>query len=207
MAKKILKIGLYLLLLMLVVPLSYNALTYINFDFQYSFLRLKQQAIATGWYLPAYYSHVLLGGLILMIGLFQLNSKARQKWRTAHRWGGYFYVAGILFFACPGGMVMSFFIGRGPVVLASFLTQGSLWFYFTYWAYRKIREGKISEHRKWMLRSYALTFAAVTLRVYIFVFSAFFDLSQPLGYAILSWLSWTPNLLVMNEYLRRNPVA
>jgi uncharacterized membrane protein YozB (DUF420 family) len=187
---------------LLALALAANALTYSNFDPQYGFLRLKQQAVATGWYLPAYYSHVLIGGIILVVGFFQLHPKSIQRLRKLHRTGGYIYVMGILFFAAPGGIVMSLFVDRGPWVLSSFLLQGSLWFLFTALAFDRIRKKDIAAHRAWMWRSYALTFAAITLRIYIFISSYSYNLSVPQAYAALAWLSWVPNLLLAELYLR-----
>lgn len=195
-------IGVFVVVL-LAVALAYNALSYINFDPHYGFLRLKQAAIATGWYLPGYYSHVLLGGLILVIGLFQVIPVSRRKFPRLHRYLGYIYVIGILAFAAPGGLLMSFFIDRGPFVLASFVLQATLWFYFTAMAFDRIRKRDIIAHRAFMWRSYALTFAAITLRVYIFLTSWSFDLSQPEAYAVLAWLSWVPNLIVVEVFIRR----
>lgn len=192
------------LVVVLAITLAFNALSYINFDSSYGFLRLKQQAIATGWYLPFYYSHVLIGGLILVTGLFQLHPASQTRFRKTHRALGYFYVMGILFFAAPGGLVMSLFIGRGPLVLASFFVQSVLWFYCTAMAFDRIRKRDIVAHRHWMWRSYALTFAAITLRVYIFFVSWSYDLSQPQAYATLAWLSWVPNLLVAEWLIRRD---
>lgn len=191
------------IVLLLAVSLAFNALSYINFDSGYGFLRLKQQAIATGWYLPFYYSHVLIGGIILVTGLFQLHPLSQKKFRRMHRALGYFYVMGILFFAAPGGLIMSLFIGRGPLVLASFLLQSVLWFYFTAMAFDRIRKRDVIAHRNWMWRSYALTFAAITLRVYIFFVSWSYDLHQPQAYATLAWLSWVPNLLVAEWFIHR----
>lgn len=193
----------YVIILVLAVSLAFNALTYINFDPHYGFLRLKEKAIATGWYLPFYYSHVLLGGLILLIGLFQIYPNSHKRFRKAHRVAGYVYVMGILFLSAPGGLVMSLFIGRGPFVLASFLLQSVLWFYFTAVAFNKIRQGKLREHQFYMWRSYALTFAAITLRVYIFFVSWSVDLSHASAYATLAWLSWVPNLLVAEWLIRK----
>lgn len=192
-----------LVIFLLVILLTANALTYFNFDFQYSFLRLKQDAIRTGWYLPFYYAHVLVGGLVLLAGFFQLQPASHRRFRRAHRVLGYFYVMGILLFAAPGGLVMSLFINRGPWVLMSFVIQSILWFYCTAVAFDHIRKQRIIEHKQWMQRSYALTFAAVTLRVYIFLFSNSYDLSQPESYATLAWLSWVPNLLAVEWYIRR----
>jgi Predicted membrane protein (DUF2306) len=190
------------LALLLALLLTVNTLTYLNFNPNYSFLRLKQAAISTGWYLPAYYAHVLFGGMILLSGFFQLFPGAQTRFPTTHRSIGYFYVMGILFFAAPGGLVMSFFIGRGPAVLASFLVQTILWFVFTALAFDRARKKQIAAHREWMWRSFALTFAAITLRVYIFAFSWKTDLSQPAAYAILSWLSWIPNLIFVELFLQ-----
>ena len=186
-----------IIVLLLAVLLAANALSYANFDAHYGFLKLKQQAIASGWYLPAYYSHVLISGLILVAGFFQLFPWSSGKFPRVHRALGYFYVTGILFFAAPGALGMSLFIGRGPWVLSSFLLQGVLWFYFTAVAFREIRKRNIAAHKRWMWRSYALTFAAITLRVYIFILSREVDLSRPEMYAALAWLSWVPNLVVV----------
>jgi hypothetical protein len=107
---------------------------------------------------------------------------------------------GILFLAAPGGLGISLLVDRGPVVLLSFLLQVSLWFYFTLVAFLKIKKGDVAAHELWMWRSFSLTLAAITLRVYIFFSSYYFDLSQPTAYAIIAWSSWLPNLLLV-EYL------
>jgi uncharacterized membrane protein YozB (DUF420 family) len=198
------KSSLYFALLLLAVPLSFNALTYLNLNSEYGFLRLKQDAIATGWYLPAYYAHVLIAAVILLIGIFQVNPTFGLRWRKTHRLLGKIYVGGILFFSAPGGLVMSMFINRGPVVQASFVLQCSLWFLFTWMAFVRIRQRDIPAHRQWMLRSFALTLAAITLRVYVFLSSWSFDLGQPTAYATIAWLSWVPNLLICEWYLRNS---
>jgi uncharacterized membrane protein YozB (DUF420 family) len=191
----------YIIVIALVFSLAYNAVSYINFDPDFGFLRLKEKAIATGWYLPFYYSHVLVAGIILVVGLFQIYPDSHTKFKIVHRIAGYVYVMGILFFAAPGGLVMSLFIDRGPWVLASFLVQSVLWFYFTATAFNKIRKGDITAHQHFMWRSYALTFAAITLRIYIFFTSWSVDLSQPSSYAALAWLSWVPNLFFVEGYI------
>ena len=192
----------FIALLLLEIPLAINALSYGNFDSNYGFLRLKQRAIETGWYLPAYYAHVLVAGLILLIGIFQLHPAWGLRWRKLHRTMGKLYVGGILFFSAPGGLIMSLFINRGPLVLASFLVQCGLWFMSTFMAYYFIRQGDVQAHRQWMLRSYALTLAAITLRIYVFLGSWSFELGQPVAYAVIAWISWVPNLLLCEWYLR-----
>ena len=54
---------------------------------------------------------------------------------------------------------------------------------------------RFADHERWMVRSFALTFAAVTLRLYI-------PAGQVLGldfmaaYRAIAWLCWVPNLVV-----------
>jgi hypothetical protein len=193
---------LYFFIFSLAAVLCFNALSYVNFDPAFGFLRLKEKAIATGWYLPFYYSHVLVGGIILMVGLFQVYPKSHKRFPFTHRIAGYVYVMGILFFAAPGGLVMSLFIDRGPWVLSSFIVQSVLWFYFTATAFSRIRSGDVTAHQHYMWRSYALTFAAITLRVYVFITSWSVDLTQPASYATIAWLSWVPNLLAIEWYIK-----
>jgi uncharacterized membrane protein YozB (DUF420 family) len=191
----------FLLLIILAVPLAINGLSYLNLDFDYRFLKLKQHAIATGWYLPAYYSHVLIASIILLVGIFQINTPWQQRWPMVHRSLGKVYVFGVLCFAAPGGFVMSLFIQRGEWVLASFILQGIAWIVSTYLAYHYIKKKEIQLHRNWMWRSYSITLAAITLRAYVFMSSWSLELSQPAAYATIAWLSWVPNLLVCELYI------
>lgn len=184
-----------LLVVLLGVALSVHTLSYLNFNSEYGFLKLKQDAILTGWYLPAYYSHIFVGGIVLVAGFFQFTQSIRIQFPRIHRSIGYIYIFGILFFAAPGGMVMAFFIDRGPIVLVSFILQCTLWFHFTSMGFRKVLARQFDEHEKWITRSYALTLAAITLRLYIFIASYWIDLGTPTAYGIFAWLSWVPNLL------------
>jgi hypothetical protein len=192
----------FFVLLALAVPLSINALSYINFDYTFGFLKLKRSAIETGLYLPAYYAHVIIAAIVLLVGFVQIHPKLGLRWKKMHRALGKIYIGGILFFSAPGALVMSFFIERGPMVLSSFVLQCLLWFIFTYLAYVKIRQGEIQSHRQWILRSFALTLAAITLRVYVFLSSWSYDLAQPEAYATIAWASWVPNLLICELYLK-----
>ncbi len=52
-------------------------------------------------------------------------------------------------------------------------------------------------HERWMIRSFALTFAAVILRIYL-PFAG--DLVT--GYTAIAWLCWIPNLVVAKIWIR-----
>ena len=70
-----------------------------------------------------------------------------------------------------------------------------LWLGTTGYGIQLARMGNIAAHREWMIRSFALTAAALTLRLLLGGFMA-------LGYDyhevshILAWACWVPNLLI-----------
>lgn len=74
------------------------------------------------------------------------------------------------------------------------------WIVATGLAVRFILRGEAIRHRRWMIRSFALTAAAITLRLYlplIFVFHWSFSIAYP----AIAWLCWIPNALAVELYL------
>ena len=124
---------------------------------------------------------------------------------------GKIYVFGVLFFAAPGAYVMTFFINRGTGVFISFLLQNTLWVTFTLYAWLLVRNRKIDEHIRMMRRSYALAFAAVTLRFYIWLFTVFGNgVGFENNYLIIAFLSWLPNLVIaelINHYGQKRLIS
>ena len=179
---------------------------YYDFKNDSSFLEIKRAAIKTGWYLPAFYCHIIGSSIILLVGFFQFSKKVYNN-RPLHKTLGKIYVFGVLFFSTPGAYIMTLFINRGPWVFVSFLMQNTLWVAFTLAAWLLIRKGNIDVHIKMMRRSYALAFGAVTLRFYIFMFTVFGNgVNFANNYIIIDFLSWVPNLLLVEaiNYYNRN---
>jgi len=172
-------------------------LQYWDFKHHSAFLEIKQAAVKTGWYLPAFYCHIIGSSIILLVGFFQFSKKVYNN-RPLHKALGKLYVFGVLFFAAPGAYVMTIFINRGKWVFVSFILQNTLWVAFTLAAWILIKNRRIDEHIKMMRRSYVLAFAAVTLRLYIFMFTVFGNgVGFANNYIIISFLSWVPNLLLV----------
>jgi len=142
----------------------------------------------------AAYLHLAGSGIALGIGPFQLNTRLRNRFLHIHRWMGRTYVVSVLL----GGVaafVLATMSQAGLPAHMGFGLLAVLWLFTTGNAYRHIRAGNRVSHRRWMIRSYALTFAAVTLRIYL-------PLSQVAGlpfdpaYQTIAWLCWVPNLIV-----------
>jgi uncharacterized membrane protein len=170
---------------------------YGNFKTNEGFLLLKQFAVKTGLYLPAFYAHIFGGSLILLVGFAQFSQRVYNN-RKLHRALGKVYVYGVLLFSAPGAYVMTFFIHRGPGVFVSFLIQNTLWVVTTAMAWRYAMQGNIPAHICMMRRSYGLAFAAVTLRLYIWLFTVLGNgVNFEHNYLIIAFLSWVPNLLLV----------
>lgn len=71
-----------------------------------------------------------------------------------------------------------------------------LWLATTAMAFLAVKKGEIVAHQNWMIRSYALCWAAVTLRLWLPVLQGVIGLDFIAAYLIVSWLCWVPNLVV-----------
>jgi uncharacterized membrane protein len=173
-------------------------------EFRPSFARVlfTERPVAT-------FVHLASGAVALAVGAFQVNSRLRARFPEAHRWLGRLYVIAVVI----GGVAAFSLALRAFGGLLTHLGFGLLavcWIGSTLSAYRHIRGGNWSAHQDWMLRSYALTFAAVTLRVYLPA-SLFAGVPFEAAYRAISWLCWVPNLLIVEWFMRsrrsRTPVA
>jgi uncharacterized membrane protein len=140
----------------------------------------------------------------LAVGPLQHNSRIRGRFLRLHRWLGRTYVLAVILGGGAALMLATASQGGVPAH-AGFGLLAVLWLTTTAVAYWEIRRGDQLSHRRWMTRSYALTFAAVTLRIYVPVSLA---VGLPFGpaYQTISWLCWVPNLVVA-EWLVLRPRA
>jgi hypothetical protein len=154
---------------------------------------------------PWLYIHVGCGGAALLIAPFQLWPRLRARQPQLHRWMGRAYVAAALV-GGVAGFLMALGSTAGPVASVGFGALAVLWFGTTAQAWRMARARRFVEHRRWMIRSFALIFAAVTLRLYLPVV-AVLGLDFPTSYRAISFLCWVPNLIVAEFYLARRRTA
>lgn len=148
--------------------------------------------------------HAGLASTALLVGPFQFISGLRARWPKLHRWMGRIYVAGCLG-AGVAGLPLAYGTDAGPIATAGFATLDIIWIAITAQALRLAMTGRYLEHRRWMIRSFALTFAAVTLRLYL-PFPPMMGYTFLAGYRAISWIAWVPNLMIVELYLRRSPM-
>lgn len=134
--------------------------------------------------------------MALLLGPFQFIKKLRNKYLKWHRRMGKAYLVSVLFLAGPSGLFMAFYAEGGLVASIGFSMMAIVWIFTTYMAYETIRKKNIEAHKAWMTRSFAMTFAAVTLRLYVPIASAVFHVPGHIVEASSAWVSWLPNLLM-----------
>jgi uncharacterized membrane protein len=155
---------------------------------------------------PWLFLHIGGGITALAVGPFQFSRVLRQGYLSWHRWMGRIYLAAVAI----GGvasfrMAMESFGGLPTHV--GFGMLALLWLTTTAMAYWRIKLRDIPSHREWMIRSFALTFAAVTLRVWLPLFVGALKLDFLQAYDTISWLCWVPNLLVAEVLIQQSRPA
>lgn len=143
--------------------------------------------------------HLGGGSLALVLGAFQVNRSFRERRRTLHRRLGALYLFGVVA-AGFAGLPLAAGSAGGKVAHIGFGACALCWLGTTLMGAWTIWSRDFGAHERWMLRSYAVTLAAVMLRIYL-------PLAQAAGvpfetaYPIIAWLSWLPNLLVVESWL------
>lgn len=141
------------------------------------------------------YTHAFASILALVLGPFQFSASLRKNHTQLHRWLGRIYLSVGVLVGGLSGLYMSQYAFGGPVAKLGFATLALFWLYTGFRAYFAVRRGAIDAHRKWMIRNFSLTFAAVTLRIYLPAsMAAGIDFS--LAYSIIAWVCWVPNVFI-----------
>jgi hypothetical protein len=140
--------------------------------------------------------HMLVAPVALLIGPFQFLPNLRARYPRLHRGSGRIYVAACVI-AGLGGLATAFHATGGTVAGFGFGLLAVLWIGVTLGAWRAAVQRRFQLHRLLMRFSYAMTCAAVTLRLQI-----------PIGFALgaesyatmspwLAYTSWIPNVIAV----------
>nr|WP_255294447.1 DUF2306 domain-containing protein [Bacillus cereus] len=173
--------------------------------FQTGLVKMKLMYISklsSFWYIMLFI-HITTSIVALVIGPFTLSTKFREKNINRHRIVGRIYMVGILL-GGVSGLYLAFYATGGLIAKLGFGLLSVFWLTSAYQALIRIKNKKIQDHRNWMIRNYSLTFAAVTLRIWLPLFILLFGLEQfERSYAVIAWLAWVPNLIIAELFIRQ----
>lgn len=180
---------------------------------QYGFVGLDKaglvvQKISFGEVLPDMWRimlsiHIATSIFALVLGPFLLLDSIRQKNKVLHKRMGYIYTAGVTG-GGVSGLYLAYYATGGLIAQLGFALLAISWLITVFLAVRAAIQRKIIQHQRWTMINYSLTFAAVTLRIWLGVFVLIFGTSDyETYYAYIAWICWVPNVLFMIFFLRR----
>jgi len=186
---------------------------YASFRDDVQFLQFKQPYIHNTVWKTSFYIHVFSAIIALFAGFTQFSSQFLKDHRLMHRLLGRIYVVDILVINFPAAMIMGIYANGEAVGKTAFILLDCLWFLFTWKAYSSARGRNFASHKDYMMRSYALTFSAITLRAWKLILSHSFVIDPMELYKIDAWMGFLPNLMVAEWMIRsrrprnREPIA
>lgn len=177
---------------------------YIPYNLDVGFLRIKQQYIDIDHWRTAFFIHVYASMWVLFAGFTQFSSGLLKNKPRLHRALGYIYLVDVLLITGPAGLIMGFYANGGLWSRVAFVLLAVLWMFFTAMALIKAKQKKFKAHRNYMIRSYALTLSALTLRAWKYAITNTMALPPMDVYRVVAWLGWVGNLLFAEYIIRKS---
>ncbi len=146
-------------------------------------------------------THITASAVALITGPFQFLRPLRRRYPVAHHWIGRIYLTACLVGGVAAGLIALFSAG-GLVAGFGFFVLAVAWLGTGALALTAVKRRDFRAHQRWMIRSFALTLAAVTLRIYL-PLAMIAGLDYSIAYSVIAWLCWVPNLLVAQLFVRR----
>jgi uncharacterized membrane protein len=152
--------------------------------------------------------HIAGGMITLVCGPLQFWTGLRRRSMTLHRAIGKLYLAGVAVGAFGGYWLAAYSVPHGFGVAIMFMSTA--WLFTTAAAYASILRGLVVVHQQWMIRSYIVTFAFVTIRLLIdnlpFITSRLGG-SLPERVINVVWVSWLVPLMVYEVWVLGKKLA
>ena len=200
------------------VPLAAVTVLFVVFSLPpYLSLDPARSRVPTPPAFPAHYpllvAHVIFGSVALLTAVLQVWPWLRQRHPVAHRRIGRVYVFGGVLPAGLLGLPVGAFSPFGPVARASNVLLALVWLAVTVTGYRMARRRRYADHRRWMIRSFALTTSIITNRVWAVAAYLLLAPQLPTTFhgdeglfastiaGLATWLGWVGTLLVAEWWL------
>jgi uncharacterized membrane protein len=133
----------------------WNYLDYLPPDFRSDFLR-DREAYFFGSYQWAFYAHLAAGPVSLLLGLFLVSERVRQRLPELHRRLGRIEGMLVLLVVAPSGLWMAKHAQAGAVAGAGFALLALATAGCVAMGWKTAMQRRLAEHRRWMWRMFLL---------------------------------------------------
>jgi hypothetical protein len=180
-----------------------KVIPYFSFEKGILFLSTKTNKVLDNpVFLTGFYVHITSSIWVMAGGVFQFVPALLRNKPLWHRNIGKMYILSILLLAAPSGLILAFYANGGLPSKVGFTMQCIVWWLSTLLAWQEIHNRQWLSHIEWMIRSYAVTLAAMSLRIESYWLYYFMGTKPIETYLTVTWLSWTGNLLIAEVLIR-----
>ncbi len=150
--------------------------------------------------------HIIPGLLFMVLGPLQFSATLRARHLRWHRWSGRVYLICSLIIGVSALVMSVAMPAIGGITQAVATTLFALFFLFALGkAYWYVLHRKITQHREWMIRAFAIGLAVATIRPIIGLFfatSRFSGLTPDAFFGIAFWIGFVLHLLVAEAWIQ-----
>ena len=147
--------------------------------------------------------HIIPGLLFVVLGPLQFVRRLRRRAPQLHRWTGRTFVASGLIIGATA-LVMSPHAIGGANETAAMMLFATIFLFALVKGLLSIRQGKVAQHREWMIRAFAIGLAVATARP---INGAFFatrsitHLTPHHFFGTAFWLAFTVHLIAAETWI------
>jgi uncharacterized membrane protein len=168
-------------------------------DYDHSAFLSGRRRTFVGIYRPAFYTHIVVGPITMLLGTFSIVSGVTGRFGRAHRWTGRANVALVLTVVVPSGLLMTLQAYGGVISMVGFSVQTLATGVCAAMTIRHARAFQFAKHRQWAMRLYLLLISPLFLRLIAGVMTVT-HLESEWTYRINAWISWMVPLLWYEFY-------
>ncbi|HEU4779511.1 MAG TPA: DUF2306 domain-containing protein [Steroidobacteraceae bacterium] len=146
-------------------------------------------------------AHTLSSPIALLLGPLQFHAGLRARLPRLHRACGITYLGAVFLGGLSAIPLTSIAYGYWTTRVG-FALLAVLWLGTAAMALSCAVRRDYVTHRRWAIRNFSLTLAAVTLRLWVAGLTSLTETDFDLAYAAAAWCSWVPNLAVAEWLLQ-----
>jgi len=150
-------------------------------------------------------AHIIPGLIFIVLGPFQFVSSLRKRHPNLHRWTGRVFLAAALVIGVTALIMSPQMPIGGDLEVAATFVFGALFLFTLGKGFAAIRARKVVEHRRWMIRAYAIGLGVGTVRPIAFAFFATSRLTHLTArdfFGIAFWLGFIVSLAAAEVWIR-----